>query len=413
MKLICFSKNYYNKEGSGLGLSICKNIADMLNHELNVSSELGDRTEFSIILDCQFPHIGKKFFNYFTKNDNFSQMNCDNRENNVSKSARNKRPNNFYDKEENIIKSSIFNTNNREISDLPEISVCSHSSCQTQIIKDQNFYLDKEKLNRSSPYFNIYRLENSSNFDNDLINFSSQNSNNLPQIFLNNLLNVNSSSSLSNSKKINIQSNRDKFLLEKTNNTISDIKSENFYLKNYNDFQRDDKKLNNSALIKPNLNNDKSTISFENNTVYDIKEDYIFKKKILIVDDHTIIRNSMVFLVMKCIKLLNKENEFEIIEGKDGLDILNNIIDDQYKNNLIKCVFTDENMEYLNGSEAIQILKNLEKNKKIKNVVICSTTAFQDELSISRISSSGANEILGKPCTEKMIKDFLFKYKIF
>jgi len=186
--------------------------------------------------------------------------------------------------------------------------------------------------------------------------------------------------------------------------------SENFILKN-NKFQSDNKNLIISALQDKYLNNNEEIISYIDNRVY-TNEDYLLKKKILIVDDHKIIRNSIVFLVMKCIKLSNKENEFEIIEGRDGIDILYNIINDQFNNNLIKCIITDENMEYINGSLAIQIIKDMEKNKKIKNVVIGSMTAFQDELNISKITSSGVNQILQKPCTEKMIQDFLTKYKI-
>ncbi len=116
---------------------------------------------------------------------------------------------------------------------------------------------------------------------------------------------------------------------------------------------------------------------------------------------------------MKCIKLFKKEIEYEIIEGKDGFDILNNIINDQYNNNLIKCVITHENMEYINGSEAIEIIRNLEKNQKIKNVVIGTITAFQDEFNITKIKSSGANQILPKPCSEKIMKDFFVDNKIF
>ncbi len=70
-----FSKKDYNKGGSGLGLSISKNIADKLNHKIEVLSVLGYGSEFSINLECNFPQAVKKYYNFFIKKNNSSHRN--------------------------------------------------------------------------------------------------------------------------------------------------------------------------------------------------------------------------------------------------------------------------------------------------------------------------------------------------
>ena len=47
----------------------------------------------------------------------------------------------------------------------------------------------------------------------------------------------------------------------------------------------------------------------------------------------------------------------------DGVDIIKQVMDDQFNGWLIKCVITDENIEYMNGSEAVKILK---KDRKLR-----------------------------------------------
>ncbi len=87
------------------------------------------------------------------------------------------------------------------------------------------------------------------------------------------------------------------------------------------------------------------------------------KSQILIVDDNDILLrtlNKMLF------DLIMKRNEnIEIIKGDDGLDILSNVIEDQFNGNLIKCIITDENMEFINGTEAIGFLDRLQRRNKI------------------------------------------------
>ena len=105
-------------------------------------------------------------------------------------------------------------------------------------------------------------------------------------------------------------------------------------------------------------------------------------------------------------------NDFEIVEYSDGIDFVNKIIKDQGKNNLIKCVLTDENMEYINGSDAIEIVRKLEKNRKIKNIPIASITAFENGHMKDFILKKGANCVLSKPCCEKDLIKLLKEFNI-
>jgi CheY-like chemotaxis protein len=138
----------------------------------------------------------------------------------------------------------------------------------------------------------------------------------------------------------------------------------------------------------------------------------LFKKiknegKILLVDDNQYIRTS----VKNLVKSVLSENKkyYEYLEGSDGVEILNYIIQDQMENNMIKCIITDENMEYINGSEAIRIIRELQKTNKIKNVKIISITSFEDEITKKNILDSGVDFLLPKPCTKKAFSDIFKK----
>lgn len=134
-----------------------------------------------------------------------------------------------------------------------------------------------------------------------------------------------------------------------------------------------------------------------------IKEEKKFK--ILIVDDNLHIRKSIRNIIAEVIKSFEKNYDF--IEGSDGVDILKYIVEDQKKNNLIKCVFTDENMEYMDGSFCIEILREMEKENKIKNVNIVSVTSFEDDKNKEIILLKGANFIINKPCNKQTIANIL------
>lgn len=58
-----FIKKDYNMEGSGLGLSIANYLSNSLNHRLDVKSEVGEGSEFSIILKCNFSDSITHYYN--------------------------------------------------------------------------------------------------------------------------------------------------------------------------------------------------------------------------------------------------------------------------------------------------------------------------------------------------------------
>ncbi len=124
------------------------------------------------------------------------------------------------------------------------------------------------------------------------------------------------------------------------------------------------------------------------------------KFKVLVIDDHKLVRDNTKNLIKSAFLTL-KLQDYEIIEGSDGIDLLNFVrLDHEGR---IKIIFTDENMEYINGSEAIKIMRKLEENKKIKNYEIASITAFDDNLTKKKILDSGANLVISKPASKSEI----------
>jgi len=127
------------------------------------------------------------------------------------------------------------------------------------------------------------------------------------------------------------------------------------------------------------------------------------KFKILIIEDSELIRKSIV-KVFNGIE--NFKDNFELIEGCDGIDTLKIIMDDQRQGNKILGIISDENMEYLHGSKAFYILKEFESHKKIKFIKKFSLTAFSDEQTIKDMKNNGSDEIFIKPlssCNAKKI----------
>ncbi len=111
---------------------------------------------------------------------------------------------------------------------------------------------------------------------------------------------------------------------------------------------------------------------------------------------------------------INKEitQNFEIIEGNDGVDILKEIIQNQRTESAIHLVFTDEKMEYLNGSETVKILRMLERENKLKKTNIVSITSFEDEHSKNHILQAGVDHIISKPNTKNQICNIFEKFRV-
>jgi signal transduction histidine kinase/CheY-like chemotaxis protein len=145
------------------------------------------------------------------------------------------------------------------------------------------------------------------------------------------------------------------------------------------------------------------------NSVLDIVETNSVetKYKLLVIDDQQLIRENTVRLIKNVLSSLNMSSDFDIIEGSDGIELLNLIRLD--KDNLIKCVLIDENMEYLNGSETVSIIRKLEQYRKIKRYLIVSISGLDDPETKDRLLRSGLDLVITKPCQKNDITKILFK----
>ena len=198
-------------------------------------------------------------------------------------------------------------------------------------------------------------------------------------------------------------------------NNYNTIKTKNLLSKNHNQVKQLKYKTSNSNLNSKefkNNNNNKSSSNafFSNNNKY----------YIACIDDNFLLRSSLKNNILNAIKDIidtNSSNQFknidilnnvEIIEGKDGADLIKFIVDDQSNGNKILCIFSDESMEYINGSNAMIILKELESKQKIKYLphAIC-VTAFQDDYTKEYLIKSGFNNILDKNPKKETLKDIL------
>jgi len=136
----------------------------------------------------------------------------------------------------------------------------------------------------------------------------------------------------------------------------------------------------------------------------------IKKKKILIVDDNEILLRTLKKMLDDLIKIYNED--FEIIMANDGLDILNQVIADQYKGNLIKCIITDENMEFINGSEAVNFLSNLKRKNKIRDVNVIFLSSYDDDYMFNNTKAQNCH-YLSKPISIKILEKKLKEIEIF
>jgi len=152
-----------------------------------------------------------------------------------------------------------------------------------------------------------------------------------------------------------------------------------------------------------------SSCKANNNKEENCKQD---KNIILLIDDHIYVREAVSNIIKNILRKNHLLDKFLIKEEKDGSDIIKNVIQDQFENNRISCIITDENMEFMNGSEAIKIIRNLEKNKKIKPITVASCTAYEDEGTRDLIKKSGVDYIISKPCSERAMLNFFQEFRI-
>jgi len=120
------------------------------------------------------------------------------------------------------------------------------------------------------------------------------------------------------------------------------------------------------------------------------------------VDDNEIINNSNKKIFETLIKDL--QLNYNVVLGSDGLDIIKIALrHEKNYNQIVKAIFTDENMDYFNGSDAIRFIRNLEKTKNYQKTKIVSMTCHEDNKIIENIIKIGADCVMSKPLTKNML----------
>lgn len=130
-------------------------------------------------------------------------------------------------------------------------------------------------------------------------------------------------------------------------------------------------------------------------------------KLIIVIDDVFLIRKSLRNNIKGVLKELGMENEYMVISGNDGSDLIWYICEDQDNQN-IKIIFSDENMEFVNGSKAVSIIKESQNNNKLKYIphLICSTN-FEDESIKQKILDAGFDRLIDKSIPKKLLKEII------
>jgi len=289
-------ENEYNSQGSGLGLSIVKNLADALNYKIGFESTYGKGSKFFIRIDC---------LNHITRNHN-----------------------------------KTFNLNY-------DISLL------------ENLAIDNE----------VTTKESKSNFKRSTRNV---------------LCFIDSEDK--RIQRLEMYNNTDLVETEKIDFHPSKFKEPFSFLNN--------------------IHLETSKFDF---TIFSSKQINTNLIKLVIVDDHKLVREFTLNLLISLLKDFNSQS-YDIVECSDGIELLNLVRLDA--GNQIKLILNDENMEYLNGSESVKIIRILEENKKIKYHHIVSITAFDDQQTKERILNSGVNSIITKPCTKSDLSKLLSNYFI-
>ena len=282
----------YSSKGSGLGLSITKNMAQALNHKINFTSKFGEGSKFYILIECS---------QNYEENQSSNKTMCRARPKLFNKTFLN-------------LKSNFNNLGNDSSITYHKISSCKNF-CQMNLDQYSQGMITPKHKN-----LEIFKGEE-----------------------LNEYLNINSS----------------------------------------------DIDINNSSYSGVSIRILKSLEKIN---------------KIVVIDDHKIIRQNTISLISGVLATL-EINDVDILEGSDGIELLYILIND--KSHQIKYIFLDETMEYLNGSDTVRIIRKLEADDKIKNYKIVSLTAFDDTETKNYILNSGVNSIISKPCTKSDITSIL------
>jgi DNA-binding NarL/FixJ family response regulator len=119
---------------------------------------------------------------------------------------------------------------------------------------------------------------------------------------------------------------------------------------------------------------------------------------VLIVDDDSLVRASIKKIVQSYIR--RKKLNYEILEGTDGSDLVNYVMDDTKHD--IKLIITDENMTHVEGSAALLTIKDIKLTNDIK---VISITSMDDLAMHNYIKKCGADEVYMKPSSKHLLEE--------
>lgn len=410
--------NEQEYENDNLGLIIAKFWADKLGHKLTIKSEYGVGTTISLSIYSLQKNLLKSrddiFFNNFDiKNENkillnnhFNTSRLNSNKLNISYLDKFCKYNKKIDDDNNYFLSKI-NYLQENLKARSEINKSKKDQAEEfKYIKfnsmNESFYKGKDAIvKEDSNHEYNQKLNCTSNVD------TLSNRDELPNPYKYSLAGFLKQNFVNSSFDEGIQKYKKKSGLIYLNKTKSN--------RRFSSFEISDAKKN-EIFKNYNINNTISNNGDNNYEIYGNKRNESICDKrniILILDDHIEIRKGLKNLIEKILIEKNLENDFKVKEGRDGVDLVYDLVHDQLENNKIKCIMTDENMEFMNGSEAIKIVRNMEVNRKIKHIIIASITAYEDEIMKKFISDAGVNKILSKPCNKSNLINFFKEFKIF
>lgn len=130
---------------------------------------------------------------------------------------------------------------------------------------------------------------------------------------------------------------------------------------------------------------------------------------VVIVDDEKFTRLSTRRILISIAENLKKK--INILEAEDGIECLYLVYNCVKKGVKISFIISDQTMTYLSGSNAAIALKQLSNSNLLKGIPYFINTAYEDEATISQLKNSPINEIFSKPlnkrAAEQLISDLL------
>ena len=385
-KLNTEEANKLNKNGSGLGLSICKKIISKIGSKIGVESKINIKTRFYfIIVDSNKNNIIGKLKKSLKLNLHDSIY--------LNKSHRIEMKqdilftNNLNDtKADEIIRYSSNDFDNNE--NLNYYPSYKSQSCVN------NFLFDEKNL-KTNNNPNSCRISQSSIKNKPIPKKQSFNLKN--RLFFKNEINQIEDTILNSPRNIYFNFDDNMINLSLRSEQKTENKLNLFYIDKINNFS-----LNN---IKENqLNNNKEIFGYIRKYLKNK-----IKNIILIVDDNEIIRNSIKNLI-KIIFKSRKIIDYKVITLTDGIEILNIVMIDHNMECKIKLIICDEKMIYMNGVTTNKILLDMYKERKINLMpfVYCSSNCEDKDT----LMKNGINYNLHKPPSKNDVINLFDELKI-